>query len=117
MTGNIIGYDLNEKNCQISFYSEKQQEPQTLEIAADNYQIPLVIGRKGDMWLFGNDAKRLTVSKEGYTVSDLFTKSLAKEKVSMGEETYEAVWLLAKFIELSLERFERIGQLVFTYRI
>lgn len=114
MTGNIIGYDLNEKNCQISFYSEKQQEPQTMEIAADNYQIPLVIGRKGDVWLFGNDAKRLAVSKEGYAVSDLFTKSLAKEKICMGEETYEAVWLLAKFIELSLERFEQIGQLVFT---
>ena len=28
VTGNILGYDLNEKNCQISFYSEAQQEPQ-----------------------------------------------------------------------------------------
>ena len=45
MTGNILGYDLNEKNCQISFYSEEQQEPQTMEIVADNYQIPLVLGR------------------------------------------------------------------------
>ena len=45
VTGNILGYDLNEKNCQISFYSEEQQEPQTMEIVADNYQIPLVLGQ------------------------------------------------------------------------
>ncbi|MGO5443661.1 DUF5716 family protein [Faecalimonas sp. LCP19S3_D12] len=114
VTGNILGYDLNEKNCQISFYSEEQQEPQTMEIVADNYQIPLVLGRKGDVWSFGNDAKRLGVSREGYTVSNLFVKSLLREKVSLGEETYEAVWLLAKFIELSLEKFEQIQQLVFT---
>lgn len=63
MTGNILGYDLNEKNCQISFYSEAQQEPQTMELVADNYQIPLVLGRKGDVWLFGNDAKRPDVLK------------------------------------------------------
>ena len=71
-----------------------------MEIVADNYQIPLVLGRKGDVWSFGNDAKRLGVSREGYTVSNLFVKSLLREKVSLGEETYEAVWLLAKFIEL-----------------
>ena len=58
VTGKILGYDLNEKNCQISFYSEAQQEPQTMELVADNYQIPLVLGRKGDVWLFGNDAKK-----------------------------------------------------------
>lgn len=98
MTGNILGYDLNEKNCQISFYSEAQQEPQTMELVADNYQIPLVLGRKGDVWLFGNDAKRPDVLKEGHTVSNLLVRSLAKEKVLLDEETYEAVWLLAKFI-------------------
>lgn len=114
MTGNILGYDLNEKNCQISFYSEAQQEPQTMELVADNYQIPLVLGRKGDVWLFGNDAKRPDVLKEGHTVSNLLVRSLAKEKVLLDEETYEAVWLLAKFIELSLDKFEHIEQIVFT---
>ena len=59
MTGNILGYDLNEKNCQISFYSEAQQEPQTMELVADNYQIPLVLGRKGDVWLFGLDIENI----------------------------------------------------------
>ena len=45
MDGDIIGYDLNEKYCQISFYSEKQQEPETMETTHDNYQIPLAVGK------------------------------------------------------------------------
>ena len=31
MSKSIIGIDLNERYCQISFYHEEQQEPQTLE--------------------------------------------------------------------------------------
>ena len=27
--GSILGYDLNEKNCQISYYDEKKDEPET----------------------------------------------------------------------------------------
>ena len=43
--GSIIGYEINEKTCQISYYSEEQMEPQTLEVDEDNFQIPLIIGR------------------------------------------------------------------------
>ena len=39
--GSILGYDLNEKTCQISYYDEEREEPQTLETSVDNYQIPL----------------------------------------------------------------------------
>ena len=39
--GSIIGYEINEKTCQISYYSEEQMEPQTLEVDEDNFQIPL----------------------------------------------------------------------------
>ena len=84
VTGNILGYDLNEKNCQISFYSEAQQEPQTMELVADNYQIPLVLGRKGDVWLFGNDAKRPDVLKEGHTVSKSACEVACKRKSFAG---------------------------------
>lgn len=31
MQNSIIGYDLNERYCQISYYNEESQEPQTLE--------------------------------------------------------------------------------------
>ena len=29
--GSIIGYEINEKTCQISFYNEEQLEPETME--------------------------------------------------------------------------------------
>ena len=35
--GHILGYDMNEKNCQISFYDETKDEPETLEVSSDNY--------------------------------------------------------------------------------
>ena len=44
--GSIIGYEINEKTCQISFYNEKDLEPDTLEVDTDNYQIPLIMEKK-----------------------------------------------------------------------
>ncbi len=38
--GNIIGYRINDKTFQISFYNDQQLEPETLEVDSDNYQIP-----------------------------------------------------------------------------
>ena len=33
--GSIIGYEINEKTCQISVYNEKDGEPDTLEVDTD----------------------------------------------------------------------------------
>ena len=114
--GNIIGYEINEKTCQISFYNEEMAEPETMEVDADNYQIPLVIGKLRDTWAYGKEAKRLASLKEGFTVNRLLDKSLAGEKIEFGEESYEAVWLLAKFIELSLQSFPMING-IFSFMI
>ena len=89
--GDIIGYEINEKTCQISFYNEEMAEPETMEVDADNYQIPLVIGKLRDTWAYGKEAKRLASLKEGFTVNRLLDKSLAGEKIEFGEESYEAV--------------------------
>ncbi len=122
MPGDIIGYDLNEKYCQISFYNEEQQEPQTMETSLDNFQIPLILGKKKAehvtkkevLWVIGKEAKRLEVTKKGDVVHDLYEKAFNQEKVSLGKEIYEATWLLAKFIEISLEKFEEIQQITFS---
>lgn len=114
MQGSIIGYDINEKNCQISYYNEQQMEPETLETDSENYQIPLVIGRYRDTWVYGKEAERLMSLKKGYTVGRLLSRSLSGEKISLGEETYDAVWLLSKFIQLSLQPFEEIDTIVFS---
>ena len=95
--GSIIGYEINEKTCQISFYNEKDLEPDTLEVDTDNYQIPLIIGKLRDTWAYGKEAKRLVTIKDGFTATRLLSKSLAGDKIEFGEETYDAVWLLSRF--------------------
>lgn len=114
MQGNIIGYEINEKNCQISFYNDQQLEPETLESESDNYQIPLIIGKLRDTWAYGKEAKRLVSISEGFTVTRLLERSLDGEKVEFGEDTYDAVWLLSKFIQMSLQAFPKIDGIVFT---
>lgn len=79
-TGSILGYDLNEKHCQISYYDETKDEPETLEVAVDNYQIPLMLGYYKDHWVYGKEAKRLAAINEGCTVADLFGKAVRQEK-------------------------------------
>ena len=112
--GYILGVDINEKHCQISYYDEMKDEPETLETAADNYQIPLYLGYFKEKWVYGKEAKRLAVINEGCTVSDLFGLALRREKAELGAKTYDGVWLLAKFIELALEEFEDILYLTFS---
>ena len=113
MSGSIIGYDLNERYSQISFYSEEMQEPQTLETVVDNYQIPLAIACYDGVWYVGSDAKRQKSVHNAAYAEDLYTRAIQRERISFGQEQKDAMWLLAKFVEVSLERFEEIAQLVF----
>ncbi|MCI9215823.1 DUF5716 family protein [Lachnospiraceae bacterium 42-17] len=112
--GYILGYDMNDKNCQISFYDGSKDEPETLQVSADNYQIPLVIGYFQERWIYGKEAKRLATVSLGYTVTDLFERAVRRERVRLGERIYDAVWLLAKYVELSLESFEDIEFITFS---
>lgn len=80
----------------------------------DNYQIPLIIGKLRDTWAYGKEAKRLVTIKDGFTATRLLSKSLAGDKIEFGEETYDAVWLLSQFIQMSLQSFPEIDGIVFT---
>ena len=55
--GSILGVDLNEKSCQISYYDENKEEPETMEAAVDNYQIPLILGYYKDRWVYGQEGR------------------------------------------------------------
>lgn len=112
--GNILGLELNDNYCQISFYDDKRHEPETLEVAVDNYQIPLVLGYFKEQWIYGKEAKRLSTVNEGCTVSDLYHRAVRQEKVRVGARTHDAVWLLAKFIQLAIEQFRHIEYLTFS---
>ncbi|MCI9615793.1 MAG: hypothetical protein HFG93_11660 [Dorea sp.] len=113
-SGSILGYDLNEKNCQISFYDDTKEEPETLEASSKNYQIPLILGYHRERWVYGIEAEQLAAVQEGIVVTDLFEKALRREKVKVGDRRRDAVWLLAKFIRMSLAGFEDIEFITFS---
>lgn len=77
--GSIIGYEINEKTCQISFYNEKDLEPDTLEVDTDNYQIPLIIGKLRDTWAYGKEAK-----KTCYDQRRIYRNETSKQKSCWG---------------------------------
>lgn len=105
--GNIIGYEINEKTCQISFYNEEMAEPETMEVDADNYQIPLVIGKLRDTWAYGKEAKRLASLKEGFTVNRLLDKSLAGEKLNLEKNPMKQCGCLLNLSNCRFSRFPR----------
>ncbi|MEG0792843.1 MAG: DUF5716 family protein [Lachnospiraceae bacterium] len=111
--GSIIGYDMNDIACQISYYDEEQQEPETLEAAVDNYQIPLIISKQKDDWVIGKEAKKAGITKTGHAISKLFSKSLTGDKIEFGGESYDAIWLLCQFVYQSLKQFQKIEMLIF----
>lgn len=112
--GKILGIELNDEYCQISYYDDEKHEPETLEVAIDNYQIPLMLGYLKEQWIYGKDARRLSEVDEKYTVSNLYSKALQREKVVLGEKTYDAIWLLAKYMQMALEQFHSIEYLTFS---
>ncbi len=112
--GSILGYDLNEKYCQISYYDEKKNEPETLEISSGNYQIPLALGYCDDEWIYGKSAELLAKMNDENIITDLYARAMRREKVELAGKKYDSVWLLAKFISLTLEQFKDIKVITFT---
>lgn len=112
--GYLIGMELNEKICQISFYDEMEQEPRTVEVNADNYQIPLMIGRKGNEWIAGKDAQKMETIGEGSIVSDLLSHAMNHDLVQVGDKSYEGIWLLSLYIQMVLRDFQKIEAITFT---
>ena len=110
----ILGIELNEKFCQISYYEPEKHEPETLEVSVDNFQIPMILGELQDEWVYGKDAVQLASVEEKCTVSDLYTKAVKQEKVKIGGQVKDGVWLLAKYLQLALEQFENIERITFS---
>jgi len=112
--GSIIGYDINSKLCQISYYSEDSQEPETLEIGVDNYQIPLALAYYKDIWTYGKNAQRMATVRGCVLVEDIWNSALKKERLQIEGNEFEAVHLLAEFIHQTLLTFKKIESITFT---
>ncbi len=110
----IVGYDISDTSCQISYYSEDLQEPETYEASPESFQIPMVIGKRHSTWAIGIDAKRLEILHEGKLATNLIEKSIEGSKIVLENQRFEASYLLARFVKMSLSKFEHIQGIVFT---
>ena len=81
--GSIIGYDINAKMCQISYYNEKTQEPETVDtgIEKENNQIPLVMNYYKETWTYGRQAKKDVYGKGQY----LRGRDLGRVRLAIGK--------------------------------
>ena len=112
--GNVLGIELGETYCQISYYDEEKHEPETVEAAVDVYQIPLVLGYTRDHWIYGREAEKLAMIDQSSTVDLLYARALEREEVTIGINTFDAVELLAKFIRMASFKFRHIEYLAFS---
>ena len=114
--GSIIGYDINAKMCQISYYNEKTQEPETVDtgIEKENNQIPLVMNYYKETWTYGRQARRMSTVRDSICVDTIWDSALANGKIEVAGEEYEGVQLLADFVQYTLNGFEEIESITFT---
>lgn len=114
--GSIIGYDINAKMCQISYYNEKTQEPETVDtgIEKENNQIPLVMNYYKETWTYGRQARRMSTVRDSICVEGIWECALGNRKIEVDGQEYESVQLLADFVKYTLNGFEEIESITFT---
>lgn len=120
----IIGYDLSYRYAQISYCRVSTDTPQTYAPAdkAKQFNIPLCLFKRNGLnqWFLGREALAAKEQEEGHFTDNLFTQALQQEETVIGEETFEAVALLALFIKRSLYlpgkecRLEKVAGIMFT---
>ncbi len=123
----IVGYDLGNDYCQISYCVQGQEEVETLSQVPglQSYNIPTVLCKKhGDsQWFFGKEALKQAEGQQGILVSDLLAQALDGEAVLIDGEPYDPAALLSLFVKRSLGLLaqldlpDKIGGIMFTCRV
>ena len=107
----IVGYDLGNEFCQISFAASGSSEAETLSqvAGAQVYNIPTVLCKRygTNQWLYGREALRS--SQEGVLVENLLSMAWDGEPVVIDGESFDPVALLAIFFKRSLGLLPQAG--------
>lgn len=102
----MAGYDLGEKNSQISYWIYGEEEPKTLSLVAggESFDIPTVLcKREGvNQWFFGRDACKRGEQEGSFLVENLVSLAKAGEPVRVDEEEFDPTALLTLFVKRSL---------------
>lgn len=108
----IVGYDLGNEYCQISYALSESGETETFSqvAGAQNYNIPAVLCKRygTNQWLYGREALRCARGQEGILVENLVTLAMDGETVVIDGESFDPVALLALFFKKSLGMLSQI---------
>lgn len=111
----MVGFDLGDKDAQISYCSIKQPEAETVPAVegTKRYNIPTVLGkRKGvNQWVYGREALQLAQAEEGILVENLFSGAVEEKKTVIEGVSYDALTLLALFVKKCFGLFAAIASL------
>lgn len=123
----ILGYDLGNEFCQISYAFSETGEVETLSqvAGAESFNIPTVLCKRTGLnqWYYGKDALRYAEENQGILVDNLLGQALDGEPVIIEGESFDPVALLALFFKRSLGLLtqiassERIGALMITCEV
>ena len=73
-----------KKTVQISYYDEKKDEPETMEVSVDRYQIPLMLGYVKDAGVYGTEARHLEKRNPALVIPDSFEKRSGARRSRVG---------------------------------
>ncbi|MFT3984308.1 MAG: DUF5716 family protein [Lachnospiraceae bacterium] len=104
--GFVIGYDLNDRMSQISYYELNRNVPETLisDSEEERLGIPTVLCKRKDVsqWYYGKEAERVVAHGEGTLVGKLLSFARAGAKIELEGEAYDSVELLILFVRRTL---------------
>lgn len=108
----IVGYDLGDDYCQIS-YCVNGNDVETLSsvAGAENYNIPtLLCKREGvNQWFYGREALRYADENQGILVRNLLQLAVDGEAIQIEGKAFDPVALLTLFVKRSLGMLSQIA--------
>lgn len=111
----MVGYDLSDRDAQISYCSLQQAEAETVPAVTgtQQYNIPLVLCRQQGTgkWAYGREALQMAEKGEGVLVENLFSGAVLGREIVIEEQTYEMTGLLTLFVRKSFGLFSAIAPL------
>lgn len=101
-----VGYDLGDKESQISYCFLGGMEPETVSTVTgeQQYNFPTVLAKRLEVnqWFYGKEALKHVENKEAELLENLLSLAKAGETVVVGGEEFDPAALLALFIKRSL---------------
>jgi hypothetical protein len=108
-----LGIDLSDTYAMVSYFQPNMTEPETVSMIAgsEQYHIPLLLSRKMStgVWYYGEEARRLAKTSEVICIDSLLHRAMAGEVINVGQESYEAVDLLALFLRKVMDLPQKLN--------